>query len=191
VFVFLSIAATRADDDVLRLYASDPFLIDLVEKGLRGSETFRSLYRRLEQADVVVKLRRGPERAQVSGYNQFVTTAGGFRFLVITLSAGQPNDDAVALLGHELQHAVELADETGVTDVRAYEQMYERIGHRSCVSERTRCFDTYEAARVGGQVRAELKRKRSVAIAGPAAVGDLVRTWLTRVAAFADQRRHR
>jgi hypothetical protein len=187
VFFVWSAAVARADDGVLRLYSADSFLIDLVEKGLRGSETFRGLYERLEEADVVVNLRRGPERSAPFGYNQFVTAAGGYRFLVITLSAAQPNDDAVALLGHELQHAVELAGETGVTDVHAYEQMYERIGYRSCVTERVRCFETTEAARVSGVVRAELKRKKPADIA--TAVGDMVRTWLTRVTTLAERRR--
>jgi hypothetical protein len=189
VLFFLSVIAAHAGEDVLRLYSTDPFLIKLVEKGLRGSETFRSLYQRLEQADVVVHLRRGPQRAKVSGYNQFVTAAGRFRFVLITLSVDQPNDDAVALLGHELQHAVELAGDAEVTDARAYAALYERIGHRSCQSDNGRCFDTLEAGRVSGLVRAELKRSRSAAIAGAAAVGDLVRTWLARVAALADKRR--
>jgi hypothetical protein len=187
VFFALSAVIARADDDVLRLYSADPFQIGLVEKGLRGSETFRRLYERLEQADVVVNVRRGPDRSRAVGYNQFITTAGGYRFVLITLSVAQPNDDAVALLGHELQHAVELADDTDVTDVRAYEQMYERIGYRSCVSERVRCFETSEATRVSGAVRAELKRKKPADLA--AAVGDMVRTWLTRVATLADRRK--
>jgi len=190
VLVFLSVAAVRAGKDVLHLYSNDPFLIALVEKGLRGSETFRNLYQHLDQADVIVHLQRGPTGVKTSGYNQFVAAAGGFRFVLITLSADQPNDDAVALLGHELQHAVELAGETAVIDARAYEALYERIGHGSCVAVRRRCFETDEAARVGTTVRAELKR-RSAAMAGATAVGDLVRTWLTRVAALADQRRRR
>ena len=185
----VSVAVARAERDVLHLHSEDPFLIELVEKGLRGSETFRNLYQQLEQTDVIVHLRRIPVGVRDSGYNQFVTAAGGFRFVQITLAVAQPNDDAVALLGHELQHAVELAGDTEVTDQRAYEALYERIGHRSCAAERGSCFDTYEAAHVGRLVRAELKRSKSAAIA--TAAGDLVRAWLTRVTTLADQRRRR
>jgi len=191
VLFFLSAAAARAGDDVLRLNSDDPFLIAMVERGLRGSETFRDLYRRLEQADVIVHLRRGPTGDRASGYNQFVAAVGGFRFVRIILAVDQANDDAVALLGHELQHAVELAGDSQVTDRQAYEELYERIGNRSCVSQRGDCFDTPEAALVGRSVRAELKRRGSAAVAGAAAAGDLVRTWLARLTALADRRRPR
>lgn len=190
VLVLVSVVNASAGDGVLRLNSDDPFLIGLVEKGLRGSETFRGLYQRLEQSDVVVHLRHGPRGAGASGYNQFITTAGAFRFVQITLAVRQPTNEAVALLGHELQHAVELADAPTVTDGRAYEELYARIGHRTCTNEHVRCFDTSAAVRVGHSVHAELRRNRSAAMAGAAAVGDIVRGWLAQVRALADQRRH-
>ncbi len=74
VLSLASVAIARSGDDVLRLNSDDPLLIELVGRGLRGSETFRDLYRRLEQADVVVHLRRGSGGLVAAGYNQFVTT---------------------------------------------------------------------------------------------------------------------
>src|SRR5262245_23795026 len=114
------------------LRTDDPIVADLVTRGLEASATFRNLYQRLERSDLIVYLQRGTQVPIGSGYNQFITYAGSYRFLRITLNVDRVNDDAVALLGHELRHAVELAEEPTVDDGDDYERMYDRIGYQSC-----------------------------------------------------------
>lgn len=161
----------------------------LVERGLERSATFRDLFQRLGRTDVIVHVRLDSGHLEGTGYNQFVTTAGAYRFVRIGLVVREINNDAVALLGHELQHAVELAEAPTVTDTEAYARLYERIGYRGCQSRHIRCFDTHEANRVGRVVREELRARRSPGMAGAAAARDLVVAWLTQVKALANKRR--
>ena len=141
------------------LRTDDPIVTDLVTRGLDASHTFRQLFERLERSDLIVHLRRGTQVPAGSGYNQFITYAGSYRFLRITLNVDRINDDAVALLGHELRHAVELAEEPAVDDGKEYERMYDRIGYQSCSRAAPRCYETHAAVIAGRDVMRELKKK--------------------------------
>ena len=127
-------------------------------RGLGGSATFRQLYQTLEKSNVIVHLQRCKKIRAGSGYNQFITYAGSFRFVRITLNVVKDNDDSVALLGHELQHAVELAEAPAVDDGADYEQLYERIGYASCSPAARRCFETDAAVLAGRDILRQLKR---------------------------------
>ena len=151
--------AVRLHAEVPCLRTDDPIVTDLVTRGLDASGTFRRLYERLEGSDLIVHLRRGTTVPAGSGYNQFITYAGSYRFLRITLNVDKVNDDAVALLGHELRHAVELAEEPAVDDGVEYQRMYDRIGYQSCSRAAPRCYETHAAVNAGRDVMRELKKK--------------------------------
>ncbi len=162
----LAAGITPAGAEVPCLRSDDPLLSQLVARGLNGSETFRRLYERLKRSNLIVHLRRGTEARQGSGYNQFITYAGSFRFVRITLNVVKDNDDGVALLGHELQHAVELAEAPAVEDSADYEQLYERIGYESCSSAARRCFETDAAVQAGRDVLRELRAQNLLSVNG-------------------------
>ena len=61
--------------------------------------------------------------------------------------------EAIALIGHELQHALEIADATEVRDTTSLVRLYERIGHMS-IGEHA--YDTEAARDTGRVVRREL-----------------------------------
>ena len=61
-------------------------------RGLDGSETFRRLYQRLEDSNLIVHLRRSTKMPQGSAYNQFITYAGSYRFVRITLNVAEADD---------------------------------------------------------------------------------------------------
>ena len=171
LFLFLGASATPADAEAQApcIRASDSGINMLLERGLAQSPTFRRLYEQLGQSDLIVHLERGPQPWLAAGFNQFVAEVGEFRFVRITLNIAQLDADAVALLGHELQHAVELADARDVGDADEYERLYRRIGYRSCARE-PRCFDTVAAVAAGRAIRKEL-RQRSGPISSLARAG--------------------
>jgi hypothetical protein len=84
------------------------------------------------------------------------------RFLGVTVRMPLVTDAGVALLGHELRHAAEVAAAPWVTDERLYGILYERIGHAQC-SRPQRCFDTVAAVDAGRQVLRELRSVTRVA----------------------------
>jgi hypothetical protein len=61
--------------------------------------------------------------------------------------------DAVMLLGHELRHALELADAPDVRDAAALVSLYRRIGDSYSDGHR---YDTAAARETGRRVRSEL-----------------------------------
>jgi hypothetical protein len=151
-------AAVPAEAETPWLRTDDPLVATLVTRGLDGSEKFRRLYERLEQSDLIVHVRRGTTVPQGTAYNQFITHAGSYRFVWITLNDAEAEDEAVALLGHEFQHAVELANAPAVDDDTDYQRLFDRIGYQSCSRASPRCYETAEAVRTGREVLRELKR---------------------------------
>lgn len=127
-------------------------------------------------------LRRGTRVPSGSAYNQFITYAGSYRFVRITLNVVKADDDEVALLGHELQHAVELADAPAVDDDSDYERLYDRIGYQSCSRAAPRCYETDRAVRAGRDVLRELRRPPGVGAAIAAA--QVMGRWMAQVGTF-------
>lgn len=80
------------------------------QQGRRQSATFRSLIGELEQSDVIVHVvaTRGLQ-AQVVGVTRFVAHQGNWRYIRIELSAALAPKSRISVLGHELQHALEIA----------------------------------------------------------------------------------
>ena len=78
--------------------------------------------------------------------------AHGQRYVRIQIVPRGTPDESVAVLGHELPHAIEVAEETGVnTEARLIER-YQRIGRRSG----RHVYDTVAAQDIGRAIRREL-----------------------------------
>ena len=69
-------------------------------------------------------------------------------------------DEQASALGHELQHAVEVAREPWVVDQASFEGLYRHIGQPSAVESRVPCYETAAAKRAGERVLAEIREAR-------------------------------
>jgi hypothetical protein len=156
IIAMLVMSASPAEARQWYARVQDPVLLELVKRGTQRSFTFRNLVAILERSDVLVHLRRTSEPRAGTGFTQFIVSRGGTRVVRITLNIESPTDAAVALLGHELQHAVELADKPLVADARAYEALYRLIGRQSCTRQGL-CYDTRAAVDAGLRVLSELR----------------------------------
>lgn len=181
-------AELPSSDEVPRLRSDDPLVIALVADGLGRSETFRQLYERLERSDVIVHARRSRIGLEGTGRNQFVAQAGSYRLVQLTLVVTRRDDSAVALLGHELQHAVELAEARGVRDLKAYQELYRRIGEPSCPGAPWQCYETDTARRTARTIHRELRRRLVPGIGPAVAAAEQVHRWLKRAAAAAAEK---
>jgi hypothetical protein len=157
----MTTAMTTSRVPFFRVRTLDAHVSDMLAIGYQRSATFRGLIDTLEDSDVIVYVER---RAIVSGtaFLQFVTQAGGNRYVRITLDTELTANAGVALLGHELQHAVEVARAPWVVDIAAFGDLYRAIGHSSC-EEPQRCFDTTAAVDAGRRVRMELRHRPAAA----------------------------
>ena len=152
-----------------RIRMMDARLTTLLDSGLVRSATLRTLVQRLDTSDVILYVSRSPMMpARLAGKLTWMSKAGEYRYLRAQISTDQTPDQMIATLAHELQHAVEVADDPGVTDQRSLVELYKRIGHpsRAAVSSGWETVAAYEA---GQQVRRELVSRPTVAAARAAA----------------------
>jgi hypothetical protein len=153
-----SMAAESVPDSPRRpIRSTDRRLRMLLDEGLRSSPTLRALVARLSRSDVVVYLRcdeaSGPNAA---GRLTFVSSAGGHRYVVVRM-ARFARAQQIAIMAHELQHAVEIADTPAIVDGESLAREYHRIGYVNAASALPGiAFDTQAAVRAGEQVLREL-----------------------------------
>jgi hypothetical protein len=139
--------------------STDRRLLRLVSDGLRTSETFRQVVDRLNRSDVVVYLECGSGQGSSDGRLTFVSSVGGYRYLHVRIARLASSDVQIALIGHELQHAVEIADAPEVVDSLSLAREYRRIGFLSPRLTPGVSFDSDAAVAVGQRVLRELTGK--------------------------------
>jgi hypothetical protein len=129
----------------------DPRVREWIGLGATHSPTFNELLNRLTKSDLIVYVRsvdRIPGGA--AGQIFFVTSTATARYLRIDLDGRGSLVEIVSVLGHELQHAVEIAGAPRVRDSRAVATMYLRAGDPSA------WYDSVAARITGERVRDEL-----------------------------------
>lgn len=97
--------------------------------GLARSATLRRLAAALECSDLVVYIQvtQIPIRSLLS----FMAATPGHRFARVSLDFRNLEPSMTGWLGHELQHAVELAEAPDVASQADVERLYRRIGEQS------------------------------------------------------------
>ena len=136
--------------------SDEPALLAALGDGSRVSPTLRRLVEQLEGSNVVVYLMydRSPAPT-LAGHTSLLTTAAGRRYLRVSLDRRNAGCRLVGMLGHELQHAVEIAQSASATDQAGVASLYQRIGFRSRGMEGD-CFDTAEAILIGRTIEREV-----------------------------------
>jgi hypothetical protein len=138
------------------LRTEDARLAAALVRGRDESPTFRAIVDRLASSDLIVYVSRGSLSGQTSASTQLLSSTGGYRYVRVTMELNPDTDVGVAMLGHELRHALELADAPWVNDDGGVLSLYREIGYSSCTRP-TPCYDTLEAVEAGRQVLVELR----------------------------------
>jgi hypothetical protein len=154
-------AASRAEaaDHVAHVRCLDPAARELLDMAIERSLAIRSFVERLERSDVVVYLQLpgSSEAADSVSHLTFVSFVAGTRYLLVQIDPWRTVPvGRIAMLGHELYHAIEIAQEPSVCDTRTLRALYRRIGHEYGHGR----FETEPARMAGHRVRAELDRPR-------------------------------
>lgn len=132
---------------------TDPAIQSLLRAGFKQSSTFAGLMRRLAVSDLTIYIEEVPRLpGALEGRMLMQPPAHGFRYLRIQIARRGSPSDTIALIGHELRHAVEVADALEVTDQQSFTALYRRIG----LGEGAHQFDTAAARDTGRRVRREL-----------------------------------
>ena len=128
----------------------------IFDLGRARSDFFRALADAIEDSDVIVYVQTAQTLPRgMDGKLQFAAAVEGARYLRITVRCDLARERLVALLGHELMHAVEIARDLSVRDSASLRALYLRIGD----SEDGATFDTRAAVAAGVHVLGELKNE--------------------------------
>jgi hypothetical protein len=153
-------AAQEAGHDCDRrgphIRATVPALADALATGIRESPTLHALVERIEASDLLVYLTfdRAPAPS-TAGHISLMAAAGGRRYVRLSVNPRYDRLQRIAILGHELRHAVEIADAPLVIDQPSLVALYRRIGF----SSGARSFDSGATIAAGRQVHDELAQR--------------------------------
>jgi hypothetical protein len=156
--IVLSANPVHADLASPRVRPVGSRVVSLLHRGYDSSPTLAALVDALERSDVIVHIQEHwlHDRSR-DGETQLVAVAGGHRYVRIHLDPRIPDQAAMALLAHELQHAVEIADAMWVVDHKTLAQLYMCIGFESRAGGTSRGVDTIRAHETARHVLSELK----------------------------------
>jgi len=132
-----------------------PDAVELVGQARLRSHTVQRLVKELEGSDVVVYVRLRLMPRCRTGRLTLLGAAAGLRYLKIEVAATPRTEEAIAWLGHELHHALEVASAAGVRDEASLEALYRRIGEPQI--EPTSRYETDAAVSTGEKVLAEVR----------------------------------
>lgn len=152
----LPVHALGANADAVRLL--DSHADEVFRQGVTRSPSFRALVDRLAASDVVVYIRYEDLPRRLAGRLRFMGSAGGRRYVVVSVSWHGSGHGQVAALAHELQHAVEVAETPGIVDQRSLRQAYTEIGYATDYVSGRVWFESAAAIDAGDRVLRELRR---------------------------------
>jgi hypothetical protein len=127
----------------------------LVQAGREQSPSFSALVDRLAATDVVVYVTCARLRSHLDGELTFLSAAGGLRYVVVRLAPHLNRQRRIAILGHELQHALEIAERPEIVDSTTLARAYEQFGFTRRVGSRVD-FDTAAAIGTGHTIWREV-----------------------------------
>jgi hypothetical protein len=137
-----------------RVRGADARMQSLLAEGLQRSRTFAALVNQINRSDVIVYIESVMTLPKgTMGRLAMMPMRGDVRYLRVQIRADLSRPEAIALIGHELQHAIEIAGADDVRDTAALVRLYERIGHASTGDH---AYDTDAAQDTGRIVRREL-----------------------------------
>lgn len=149
-----------------RLRPQDSRMAGLLEQGRLRSATLRALADRVEGGDVFVYLTGNHMmESHLAGSLTWMATSGSYRYVRVSIDAGLPVDQLIAMLGHELQHVAEVSDDPSVVDAASLATLYRRIGHAS-LQVTGSSWETIAAQLTARQVRRELGTVPTRSVAG-------------------------
>ena len=147
--------SASADPPVPRVRAATVQMRALLADTANRSRVVRDLLDRLACTDVIVYVEFTASPEVPLARTTLVTAVPGVRFLRIGINRRVSGPDVGAMLAHELQHALEIAEQEDVRDDDGVRRLFRRIGRATGADE----FETEAARRAEAIARAELRHR--------------------------------
>ena len=127
-----------------------------VAHAARRSTTLKDLLERVQRTNGLVYImpppRSGSSVRLLGGLSHDISVAGSYRVLRIFVN-GRPNDAEMAIVGHELRHALEVLELSSATSEADVDTLYNRIGWWTS----THTAETQAAIDAGNTIARELR----------------------------------
>ncbi len=132
----------------------DRILRSLLDHGLAHSSTLNTLVAQIEESDVLVFVDCNLFLPSgVAARLTLVTSVGTMRYVRVEVRCSLQPRLQLAMLAHEFQHAVEVADTPAITDNDSMANFYEGIGFQTFTDGTHKAFET--AAAIAMQKRVD------------------------------------
>ena len=141
--------------ELIHIRPIDAATANLLVSGLQRSPKLRALAERIERSNVIVLCGRTESLRGRRGALVWMAAADDARYVRAVVIRNLEPDAAIATLGHELQHAVELSEAPWVTNLLLFEALFRDIGSREMIGPGW--YDTPAARAAGAAVLKELK----------------------------------
>ncbi len=146
---------------VTRVRSEDPALSALVSEASRRSISFRRLVTTIEATDGLVYVEWGHCSHEGRACLPLsVTLAGPYRLLHIVVDRRSQDEEVMASIGHELQHAIEILSERRIRSGAAIYHFYRGSSRGYMIGD---AFETNAAIAAGNAVRTEVNKNRTCA----------------------------
>jgi len=129
-FALLAAAPARVQaGSTQRVRSSSPYLKLLITSGVERSPTFRDIVERLETSDLIVEVECGRfTSSMLAGRTALLAALPGVRYVLVEVGCPLSSAPALATIGHELRHALEIATARWVVDDETLALFYTQIG---------------------------------------------------------------
>ena len=129
----------------------------VIDDAARRSPEIRASLDRLQELDVTVYVRaRLLTQPELDGRIALLSISGGHRYLIIELACDRSELTQMTTLGHELFHAIEIAEEPSAVSAETVATLYARIGIKTGDRLGRRTYETEAAAAAGLRARRQL-----------------------------------
>lgn len=147
-----------------RARSTDATILELLKDGAERSATFQSLVDAIDHSNGIVYVEFGYcAFGHLNGcLLPHIAASHGDRYLRILVTPDKnrrTHDQLLALIAHEMRHALEVLAHPEVVDVATLEAMYRRIG--TPLPGQQAGYETSAARAAGDAVLSELLRKRA------------------------------
>ena len=155
--VLVVCASLEARAQSARIRALDEIARMALEEGLSGSPEFRRLASELGDSDLIVHVMSVDTLPGKAAGTTLLTSSGDrHRYVRVSLLNHLAPDDRIAILGHELQHACEIA-RSDAHDTASVRSLFRSIGQR--VEATREAYETTAAIDAGTRVWHDLRRR--------------------------------
>jgi hypothetical protein len=173
VLTLLASPAAAQFGRVPRVRSSSSYLRLVLDSGTRRSPTFRAIVERLEESDLIVEVECGRfSGSTLVGRTVLLSAQREFRYALVEVSCPATSGPTLAVLGHELRHALEIASARWVVDDETLALLYAQIGYpnRGPQTATPDQFETADALDAGERVHHELFHRAELTRNMPQAV---------------------